>query len=142
MDVVRSLADRIIVLHNGKLVADGKPAEVIASPVVQEAYLGYVGREGRMSALLSLSGVETHIARYHILHGVDLDVPRPPTMLPAATARARRPHCAPSWACGARRRGSRSITRELPTVNLSKFRDATHVANINTTGKNVVWTSS
>ena len=40
MDVVRSLADRIIVLHNGKLVADGKPAEVIASPVVQEAYLG------------------------------------------------------------------------------------------------------
>ena len=40
MDVVRSLADRIIVLHNGRLVADGTPAEVIASPVVQEAYLG------------------------------------------------------------------------------------------------------
>ena len=40
MDVVRELADRIIVLHNGALVADGDPAEVIASPVVQEAYLG------------------------------------------------------------------------------------------------------
>jgi branched-chain amino acid transport system ATP-binding protein len=40
MDVVRSLADRIVVLHNGALVADGPPAEVIASPVVQEAYLG------------------------------------------------------------------------------------------------------
>ncbi len=40
MDVVRSLADRIIVLHNGQLVADGKPEEVIASPIVQEAYLG------------------------------------------------------------------------------------------------------
>ena len=40
MDVVRELADRIIVLHNGTLVADGKPAEVIAMPVVQEAYLG------------------------------------------------------------------------------------------------------
>ena len=40
MDVVRSLADRIIVLHNGALVADGAPAEVIASPVVQQAYLG------------------------------------------------------------------------------------------------------
>ena len=40
MDVVRELADRIIVLTNGTLVADGQPAEVIASPVVQEAYLG------------------------------------------------------------------------------------------------------
>jgi branched-chain amino acid transport system ATP-binding protein len=40
MDVVRELADRIIVLHNGALVADGEPAEVIASPIVQEAYLG------------------------------------------------------------------------------------------------------
>ena len=40
MDVVRELAYRIIVLHNGSLVADGEPAEVIASPIVQEAYLG------------------------------------------------------------------------------------------------------
>ncbi len=44
MDVVRELADRIIVLHNGSLVADGEPAAVIASPIVQEAYLG-IGRE-------------------------------------------------------------------------------------------------
>ncbi len=40
MDVIRSLADRIVVLHNGALVADGPPAEVMASAVVQEAYLG------------------------------------------------------------------------------------------------------
>jgi branched-chain amino acid transport system ATP-binding protein len=40
MDVVRALADRIVVLHQGQLVADGEPAEVIASPIVQEAYLG------------------------------------------------------------------------------------------------------
>ena len=40
MDVVRSLADRIIVLHQGELVADGEPEAVIASPIVQEAYLG------------------------------------------------------------------------------------------------------
>ncbi|MGM9515027.1 ABC transporter ATP-binding protein [Roseateles sp. DB2] len=40
MDVVRELADRVIVLHQGALVADGKPAEVMALPVVQEAYLG------------------------------------------------------------------------------------------------------
>ena len=40
MDVVRELADRIIVLHNGQLVADGEPEAVIASPIVQQAYLG------------------------------------------------------------------------------------------------------
>ena len=45
MDVVRSLADRIVVLHQGELVADGPPEEVIASPIVQEAYLG-VSRNG------------------------------------------------------------------------------------------------
>ena len=45
MDVVRELADRIIVLHNGQLVADGEPAAVIASPVVQSAYLGIVSEE-------------------------------------------------------------------------------------------------
>jgi branched-chain amino acid transport system ATP-binding protein len=40
MDVVRELADRVIVLHNGRLVADGLPAEVMASDIVQQAYLG------------------------------------------------------------------------------------------------------
>jgi branched-chain amino acid transport system ATP-binding protein len=46
MDVVRSLADRIVVLHNGTLVADGEPASVIASPIVQEAYLGVEAAHG------------------------------------------------------------------------------------------------
>jgi branched-chain amino acid transport system ATP-binding protein len=45
MDVIRTLADRIIVLHNGALAADGPPAEVMASDVVQEAYMGR-GLEG------------------------------------------------------------------------------------------------
>jgi len=45
MDVVRELADRIIVLHNGQLVADGEPAAVIASPIVQQAYLGLAAEE-------------------------------------------------------------------------------------------------
>ena len=45
MDVVRSLADRIIVLTNGACVADGEPAAVIASPVVQEAYLGVAPKD-------------------------------------------------------------------------------------------------
>lgn len=40
MDVIRTLADRIIVLHNGELAADGPPADVMASDIVQEAYMG------------------------------------------------------------------------------------------------------
>ncbi|WP_204115508.1 ABC transporter ATP-binding protein [Shimia biformata] len=40
MDVVRALADRIIVLHNGELIADGDPDEVMSSRIVREVYLG------------------------------------------------------------------------------------------------------
>jgi branched-chain amino acid transport system ATP-binding protein len=40
MDVVRELADRIVVLHNGEVVADGEPGAVVALPIVRQAYLG------------------------------------------------------------------------------------------------------
>jgi branched-chain amino acid transport system ATP-binding protein len=40
MDVVRALADRIVVLHNGELVADGLPADVMALELVRNIYLG------------------------------------------------------------------------------------------------------
>ncbi len=43
MDVVTRLADRIIVLQDGMLIADGPPAEVVALPQVQQAYLGAHG---------------------------------------------------------------------------------------------------
>lgn len=44
MDVVRALATRIVVLHNGELIADGVPGEVMALDLVREIYLG-VGAE-------------------------------------------------------------------------------------------------
>jgi ABC-type branched-subunit amino acid transport system ATPase component len=40
MDVVFSLAERITVLHYGQVISEGTPAEVRASPIVQEVYLG------------------------------------------------------------------------------------------------------
>jgi branched-chain amino acid transport system ATP-binding protein len=40
MDVVFAVADRIMVLHQGRVIADGDPAAVRASPEVQAVYLG------------------------------------------------------------------------------------------------------
>ena len=86
MDVVTRLADRIIVLQHGMLVADGPPAEVVALADCA-ASLSWRSRRRRNAAwittmtgadrhLLRLDGVHTNIGRYRILHGVDLAVRR------------------------------------------------------------------
>jgi branched-chain amino acid transport system ATP-binding protein len=40
MDVVFTVADRITVLHQGRVIADGEPARVRSDPEVQRVYLG------------------------------------------------------------------------------------------------------
>ena len=40
MDVAFALTDRVTVLHNGSVVADGSRDEVKANPLVREIYLG------------------------------------------------------------------------------------------------------
>ena len=40
MDVVFAVADRIMVLHQGRVIADGAPAAVRVDPQVQRVYLG------------------------------------------------------------------------------------------------------
>jgi branched-chain amino acid transport system ATP-binding protein len=40
MDVVFSIAQRIMVLHQGRVIAAGAPAEVRGDPEVRRVYLG------------------------------------------------------------------------------------------------------
>src|ERR1700730_17187673 len=107
MDVVRWLADRIIVLTNGQLVADGKPAEVIASPIVQEAYLGIAPGKSAACPTFSPSPACTPISGGITSCTASISrcpKARPPCCL-AAMAPARPRRCEPSWACGRHLRG-------------------------------------
>lgn len=45
METVTRAADRVVVLHRGKVIADGPPPQVMEHPEVVRAYLGGIGGE-------------------------------------------------------------------------------------------------
>jgi len=99
IDRVLALSDRITVLHQGRLIADGKPAEVASHPEVVSAYLGDAGAVSNPASnppdasatsvvpaqqptaalahvkpLLQLDGVHAGYGGGTVLEGVDLTV--------------------------------------------------------------------
>lgn len=80
MNVVSSIADRIMVLQRGAILADGAYAEVSSNPLVIEAYMGtvdaaFAGRTLNMTTeLLRIEDLHAWYGESHILHGVNLSV--------------------------------------------------------------------
>jgi branched-chain amino acid transport system ATP-binding protein len=95
MNVVFSIASRILVLHQGQLLADGTPEEIQENEQVQTAYLGDHGsQEGDTPAslvdrsksgdrparnatdepLLSVDSIHTFYGDSHVLNDVSMDV--------------------------------------------------------------------
>jgi branched-chain amino acid transport system ATP-binding protein len=40
MDVALTVGEKVTVLHDGAMIAEGDPAEISADPLVQRVYLG------------------------------------------------------------------------------------------------------
>jgi branched-chain amino acid transport system ATP-binding protein len=86
IDRVLSLSDRITVLHQGRVIAEGAPNEIVEHPAVMEAYLGSgrgvraveaavaVAQKAEGEALLKLEGIDAGYGKSEILHDLTLEV--------------------------------------------------------------------
>jgi branched-chain amino acid transport system ATP-binding protein len=83
IDQILNISDRITVLHQGKVIAEGSPDEIKANPLVQEAYIGGFDRKHLVShppqrradtPLMEVERINTFYGKSHILHDVSLTI--------------------------------------------------------------------
>jgi branched-chain amino acid transport system ATP-binding protein len=83
IDQILNISDRITVLHQGKVIAEGNPDEIKNNSLVQEAYIGGFDRKHLVShppqrssdvPLLEVERINTFYGKSHILHDVSLTV--------------------------------------------------------------------
>jgi branched-chain amino acid transport system ATP-binding protein len=81
--LIQALADRVIVLDWGRLIADGTPAEIARDPNVVAVYLGHQTDRGRAGArpattaaeaVLRAEGVSVDYGKLRALRSVDVEV--------------------------------------------------------------------
>lgn len=90
MDMVMTIADRIVVLDQGEKIAEGKPEEIQANPKVIAAYIGEEKEKNRNKGdnsqktnakkkrdkkkMLSVHNVTARYSPVEVLHGIDMSV--------------------------------------------------------------------
>ena len=99
MAVVFSIAHRITVLHQGRVIADGAPAEVRRDPEVRAVYLRREPVTAAPERVLAVEDIYTAYGLSQVLFGVSIQVARGECVcLSGATGSARPPPCAASSA--------------------------------------------